>query len=208
VTDERFERALSALRQGLVVAAATETFFGLLADASQTVAIDRVLSLKGRDAEKGIALLLPARDSWGALVIEIPAVAARLADKFWPGPLTIALAARSDVDPRLTLQGTVAVRWAGDSAAARLARAFGAPLTATSANQAGQPPCATHEEVVRAFASAPEGEGAGLMILPGRAPGGSPSTLVQVIGENVRVVREGQVPRSALAAVVPGAALG
>lgn len=206
MTDEDFKGALLALRQGLVVAAATETFFGLLADASHAAAIDRVLSLKGRDAEKGIALLLPEREAWRALVTEIPAVAGLLADRFWPGPLTIALPARSVVDTRLTVDATVAVRWAGDSAAARLARAFGAPLTATSANLAGQPACATHEEVVHALAHA-QGRDE-LVIVAGRAPGGSPSTLVTITGERVRVIREGQVPRSALAAVVPSAALG
>jgi L-threonylcarbamoyladenylate synthase len=204
--DGDWSRALSALSRGLVVAAATETFFGLLADARQSAAIDRVLLLKGRDAEKGISMLLPARDAWGTVARDIPAVAGLLADRFWPGPLTIALPARPEVDRRLTVDGTVAVRWAGDSAAARLALAFGAPLTATSANLAGQPSCATHEDVVRAFAQAPGAED--LMIIEGRAPGGSPSTLVEIMGDRVRILRPGPVTRSALAAVVPGAALG
>jgi L-threonylcarbamoyladenylate synthase len=200
------QQALLNLGQGLVVAAATETYFGLLADARQNAAIDRVLSLKGRDAVKGIALLLPSREAWGALVVEIPTLAKLLADRFWPGPLTIALRARSDVDPRLTVEGTVAVRWAGNSPAARLARAFAAPLTATSANLAGQPACATHEEVARAFAYAERGED--LLIIEGRAPGGAPSTLVNVTDDRVQLVREGRVSRSALAAVVPNLALG
>jgi L-threonylcarbamoyladenylate synthase len=207
------QHALKALRQGLVVAAATETFFGLLADARQTAAIDRVFLLKGRAEGKGIALLLPGREAWGSLVTEIPPAAGLLANRFWPGPLTIALPARSDVDPRLTVDGKVAVRWAGDSTAARLARAFGAPLTATSANLTGEPACATHEEVVRAFSHA---RGGGerpkgwedLLIVEGRAAGGSPSTLVEITGDRVRILRQGRVSHSALAAVVPGVALG
>ena len=70
------------------------------------------LSLKGRDASKGISLLLPSRDAWGSLVAEIPALANLLANRFWPGPLTMALTAREDLDPRLTVDGRVAVRWA------------------------------------------------------------------------------------------------
>jgi len=206
VPADEWARALAALGRGHVVAAATETFFGLLADASQSAAIDRVFLLKGRAADKGIALLLPDREAWGALVTEIAPVAALLADRFWPGPLTISLPARSNVDPRLTVHGKVAVRWAGDSVGASLARAFGAPLTATSANLAGEPSCATPEQVVRAFAQA-AGRG-DLVILPGRAPGGSPSTLVEITGERVRIVRPGHVSRSDLAAVVPGTALG
>ena len=204
--DIEWARALAALQAGFPVEAATETFFGLLADATQEVAVDRVLALKGRDPHRGIALLLPSLDAWGSLVTDIPKVARILADRFWPGPLTIALPAQPHVDLRLTFDGTVAVRWAGDSAAARLACDFGAPLTATSANVAGEPACASDEEVIDAFAHVPGAEG--LVIVRGRAPGGLPSTLVTVAGDSVRIVREGQVSRNALAAVVPASALG
>jgi L-threonylcarbamoyladenylate synthase len=198
--------AVTMLRRGLVVAAATETFFGLLADARQPAAIDRVLALKGRDEKKGIALLLPSREAWESLVTNVPPLAALLANRFWPGPLTIALAARSDIDPRLTVDATVAVRWGGDSAAARLTRMFGAPLTATSANRVGEPPCTSHDQVVRAFAAAQGAEQ--LITIPGHAPGGAPSTLVAVDDNRVRIVREGQVSANDLATVVPRAALG
>jgi L-threonylcarbamoyladenylate synthase len=185
-----------------MVAAATETFFGLLADARQPTAIDRVLSLKGRDAAKGISLLLPGRDAWAGVVLEISPIAARLADHFWPGPLTIVLPARKDLDPRLVVDGKVAARWPGASVAATLTELLGAPVTATSANVTGEPPCATHDEVRRAFPQASD-----LLVLSGRAPGGAPSTLVEINAETLRIVRHGAVSRDQIAAVVPGAAL-
>jgi len=206
MNDADLQQALLKLRQGHVVAAATETFFGLLADAKQSAAIDRILVLKGRDASKGISLLLPSREAWGSVVTEVPALADLLANRFWPGPLTIALTAREDLDPRLTVDGRVAVRWAGDSVAARLAHAFGAPLTATSANLAGEPACTSEQDVANAFRQAPGRDE--LVIVPGLAPGGAPSTLVSITGERVTIVRPGQVSASELAAVVPGGALG
>jgi L-threonylcarbamoyladenylate synthase len=202
VTVDKTEQALAALHRGQVVAAATETFFGLLADARQSAAIDRVLWLKGRDAAKGISLLLPTRESWGSVVIGIPELAQRLAERFWPGPLTIVLPARPDLDSRLTVDGKVAARWPGESVAASLTSAFGAPVTATSANLSGQPPCSMHEDVERAFSGEKD-----LVIVGGRAPGGSPSTLVEIDGNRIRIVRQGAVSREQLAAVVPGSAL-
>jgi L-threonylcarbamoyladenylate synthase len=202
VTKDDLESARLALHKGLVVAAATETFFGLLADAHQSAAIDRVLSLKGRDAAKGISLLLPTREAWADVVVEIPSIARRLADHFWPGPLTIVLPAKKELDPRLTVDGKVAARWPGASVAAELTALFGSPVTATSANMTGQPACSTHDEVHRAFPQARD-----LVIMSGTAPGGAPSTLVEIQGERLRIVRPGAVSREAMADVVPGDSL-
>jgi L-threonylcarbamoyladenylate synthase len=206
MTDDDLTRALEVLGAGGIVAAATETFFGLLADARRTSAIDLVFSLKGREASKGVALLLPSRDAWATLVTSIPPLAARLADRFWPGPLTLALPARPGIDARLTKEGTIAVRWGGPSDASRVVAAWGAPLTATSANLAGKPPAQTADEVRMAFADAIAGKN--LLVLSGRAPGGAPSTLVRVDEGRVWVLRRGQIGESELAGVVPDAALG
>jgi L-threonylcarbamoyladenylate synthase len=206
MTEQELKRALGVLADGGIVAAATETFFGLLADAARSTALDRVFSLKAREASKGVALLLPSRDAWTALVTEVPPLAASLADAFWPGPLTIALAARPGLDARLQLDGTIAVRWPGPSDASRLAAAFGAPLTATSANMTGKPPAEASAEVEAMFSAAiARGD---VCVVSGRAPGGAPSTLVRVDGGHVRMLRQGQIRESDLAGVVPRAALG
>jgi L-threonylcarbamoyladenylate synthase len=183
--------ALAMLERGGVVAAATESMFGLLADATRSDAIDRLLGAKARGAEKGMPLLLPARAAWRALVTEIPPVAERLADAFWPGPLTIALPASPGLDPRLLLDGTVAVRLPGPSPAAELARAFGRPLTATSANLSGEPATADVAVVERSFARAiAAGE---LALVPIAAPGGSVSTVVVVRDGVLQIVRVGAI---------------
>jgi L-threonylcarbamoyladenylate synthase len=194
-------RALQELGAGRVVAAATVTFFFILADARAAAAIDAVLDLKRRDPMKGISLLLPTRDAWRDVAATVPEAAEKLADRFWPGPLTIALPARAGLDARLLVGGTVAVRLPGASPAAEIARAFGRPLTATSANLSGTPPMAAAEEVETAFA---EAIAAGrLWVMPGRAPGGAASTLVAVDGGRAHVLRPGAVGIDAIEAVVP-----
>jgi L-threonylcarbamoyladenylate synthase len=194
-------RAIAELTAGRVVAAATETFFGLLADPRRPDAIDAVLDLKRRDPNKGLSLLLPDREAWIEVVEDIPDAARRVAERFWPGPLSIALTARAGVDARLLVAGTIAVRVPGPSAGATITRAFGHPLTATSANLAGSPPLVTAGQVESAFAEAvAEGR---LFIAPGHAPGGAPSTLVAVEDGKVRVLRRGAISESALATVVP-----
>ncbi len=186
---------LDSLRAGRVVAAATESFFGLLADASSETAISALSLLKPR-ADKGVPILLPNREAWATLVVAIPLLAARLADRFWPGPLSIALPARPEIDSRLVLDGTIAVRLGGPSPAAELARELGRPLTATSANLPGDPPAISSDHVRRAFPDA-VARGA-LWVLDGIAPGKSPSTVVVVDDDALRIVREGAVSRAAI----------
>lgn len=190
--------ATDAILQGRVVAAATETFFGLLADPSNPDALARLFAIKPR--AEGVALILPHRAAWKALVTSIPPIAERLADAFWPGPLTIALPAATSVDTRVTVAGTVAVRVASASAAAELAMAVDRPLTATSANVHGAPPPIDSTGVERAFHEAiVKGD---LLVLPGRCAGGLPSTIVGVAGEHVSLIRHGAISESQIHAAL------
>jgi len=191
--------ALAALQEGRVVAAATESFFGLLADVTRFDALDLVFALKKRGPDKAVPLLLPQRASWLEVSPDIPEVALRLTEKAWPGPLTIALPAGPGVDPRLTLNGTVAVRMPGPSPAQALVERLGRPVTASSANLPGEPPAASSDEVSRIFADAVQ-SGA-LFVLPGVAPGGKPSTLVRILGDEVTIVREGAIAESEIRAM-------
>src|SRR5260221_4907862 len=84
---EELTKAVAHLRAGGVVAVATETFFGLCADARRASAVEAVFALKGREETKASALLLPGEDLWESLVTEVPPLGQRLAARFWPGPL-------------------------------------------------------------------------------------------------------------------------
>jgi L-threonylcarbamoyladenylate synthase len=200
MTASDLELALDYLARGKVVAAATESYFGLLADIANPRAVEALFALKPRGADKGVPTLLPTRAAWAALVAEaVPELAHAFADARWPGALSIALPAAAHVDSRVALQGTLAVRLPGDSAAAELARRFGRALSATSANLPGAPPATRSSEVELAFADAiAQGE---LFVLAGRSPGGAPSTVVSVLADTFTVARVGAVPISALEAV-------
>jgi len=179
-----------ALKRGLVVACPTETQMGLLADALDAAAVARVSSLKRRPAGEPIGLIAPTLDSVLSLVTEMTPLARELAERHWPGPLTLIMRAREHLPADICKSGTVAIRVPGPSPALDLVRAFGGPLTATSANISGQPPLATHSALRAAF-------GDGLIgIVPGTPPGGAPSTIVDVTGALPVTVRTGALPLS------------
>lgn len=179
---------VEALATGGVVACPTETWLGLLADARNEAAVERVAELKGRPASMPIALLLPDGSAI-AKVAEPPSDRAQaLIEAHWPGPLTILLRAKPGLSARLTRDGKVGVRVPGASPAADLVRAFGHPLTATSANRTGQPP-------LRSIDQLPDDMAAGLAgRVPGTAPGGAPSTLIDSTTTPMRVLRAGAIP--------------
>lgn len=156
--------ALSVLRDGGVVACATETQMGLLADAHNHSAVDRVLAVKGRSDRSPIALLLPDAEAMHAVARDVPASALALGRTHWPGPLTLVLWAREGLPHAVAPLGKVGVRVPGESPALTLVRAFGRAVTATSANRSGQPPAISAEEVEASLGAAVE------ITVPGRAP--------------------------------------
>ena len=175
------------LEEGGVVACPTETWLGLLADARNEKAVERVAELKGRPSDMPIALLLPDAGSV-AEVAEPPCAAARaLISKHWPGPLTILLTAKPGLNPRLCRDGKVGVRVPGPSPAAALVRAFGYPLTATSANRTGAPPLRSVEELPSELSEGLAG------LVSGISPGGAPSTLIDSTRAPMAIVRAGAV---------------
>lgn len=179
-----------ALHEGGVVACATETFFGLLADALDPGAVDRVCALKARERGVPVAVLLPNIQALGSVSDEVSPSAWRLAQKHWPGPLTLLVRARAGLPPALVKDGTIGVRVPGPSPALQLVQAFGSPLTATSANRSGEPAARTAQEVSEAFPC-------GLAAIVGTAaPGGLASTIVDTTGPELVVVRNGPIELS------------
>jgi L-threonylcarbamoyladenylate synthase len=192
MTDE-LAAALQQLAAGRVVAAATESFFGLLADIGKPSAVEALFALKPRGADKGVPVILPERGAWPALVAgAVPLLALAFADAFWPGGLSIVLPAAEGVAARVAQGGSLAVRLPGASPAAELVRRYGRPLSATSANLPGAPPAVHSAAVAAAFADA-IAQGV-LFVLAGASPGGAPSTRVSVSEREYAVARAGSVP--------------
>lgn len=197
IDPNELQRAVDHLRAGGVVAIATETFFSLCADARRPSAVEAVFALKEREEPRACAVLVPSSEAWRPLVREVPNLAARLAEKFWPGPLTIALPASDDAHPNLKWRGKIAARIPGPSPALELVRAFGGPVTATSANPSGAPSSLTDDDVRTYFTGR-----AGLLVVGGQAQGGMPSTVVEIGDAGARIVRPGAVPASVVEAAI------
>jgi L-threonylcarbamoyladenylate synthase len=185
-TAEELALAVVALRRGDVVAYPTETFYGLGVDAFDELALARLVALKGR-AEKAFSALVVGEEMLARLCAPPSEKARALMARYWPGALTLALPARDGVPAPLVVDGCVAVRESPHPLARALVRAFGGPVTATSANLAGAPPATTPDEVVSAL-------GGRCVVLPGGAtPGGTASTLARVRGNRIEVLRPGAV---------------
>jgi L-threonylcarbamoyladenylate synthase len=187
LTDAELQPLLASLRAGGVVACATETLFGLLADALSESAVERVGALKGRDPNQPIAVLLPDIGALQLVTEAVPENVLRLAARYWPGPLTLLVRARSELPRALVKDGKIGVRVPGPSPALSLVRAFRAPLTATSANLTGRTAACTAQEVRDAF---PSGLSA---LVPYPAPGGQASSVIDVTGPVPVIVRAGPI---------------
>jgi L-threonylcarbamoyladenylate synthase len=174
--------ALARLGRGELVAYPTETVYGLGADAFSEVALDLLLALKGRDAERGLSVLVPDANALARIAAPLPEAAARLAARFWPGPLTLVVPVTDARFARVATPYGVGFRCSPHPTAAALVRAFRHPVVSTSANKSGEPPAATAEEVERAL-------GPDLPILGGEpASGLAPSTVVAISADGARTL--------------------
>ena len=186
--ESRIAAAAAVLRRGGLVVYPTETFYGLGALARNPAALERLARAKLRPEGKPLPLL--AADL--AQVEEVAVLegrAARLAARFWPGPLTLVLPARPDLPAEITAgTGTVGIRVPGSALARALARAAGGALVSTSANPSGGPPPARADEVSPALRGAVDH-----VLDGGPTTGGLASTVVVVEGEVVHLVRAGAV---------------
>jgi L-threonylcarbamoyladenylate synthase len=182
--------AASVLRRGGIVAYPTDTLYGLAVDPRNDEAIGRLFAVKGRDAATAIALIAADR-SQAEHAGHFGPIERRLAAAFWPGPLTIVVPAGVGLSVRLTRRGTLGVRVPGHAVARALAAGFGECITATSANRTGAVPPATPAEVMAAFADDPDA--IDLLLDAGPAPGGVPSTIVEVLESGPALLRAGAI---------------
>jgi len=184
--------AATVLKGGGVVAYPSDTVYGLGAAASDARAIERVFAAKGRDAGKALSLLLADAADLAPLSAEVSLAARVLAQRYWPGPLTVVLR-RSPAFHSAALGGgdTVAVRVPDHPFLCELIRALGEPITGTSANASGRPACRSAEEVQQEL-----GDAVDLIVDGGPSAAGPESTVVSLTGSLPMVLREGAIPRA------------
>ena len=181
--------AVAVLRRGGVVAYPTDTLYGLAVDPRNDAAVERLFAVKGRDASSAIPLIAAdAAMAEGVAAGGFGPVERRLASAFWPGPLTIVVPAAGGLAAALSPRGTLGVRVPSHLVARSLSAALGACITATSANLTGRPPAVTADEVAATL-----GDLVDFFIDAGPAPGGAPSTVVEVVEGRPLLHRVGAV---------------
>lgn len=187
---DAIDEAAKWIRAGQVVAIPTDTLYGLAADPFNAEAIARVFEVKGRAAERALPLIAADARQIALHLGQLPPVAVRLADRFWPGPLTMLMPAAPSLSRDLTGgTGKVGVRIPADPIARAVCAACGRPVTATSANVSGEPAAATPDEVERSL-----GDRIEFLLDAGPTRGGAPSTILDVTEGEPRLVRAGAIP--------------
>lgn len=189
VKDGELLEAAEILRAGGLVAFPTETVYGLGANALDEKAAKKIYAAKGRPSDNPLIAHISCIDELPALVREIPEAGRLLAEKYWPGPLTM-IFPKKDVVPCGTTGGldTVAVRMPSDPVANRLIRLAGVPVAAPSANTSGRPSPTRAEHVIEDM------DGKIEMILDGGEVGiGVESTIVDVSGAVPTLLRPGAI---------------
>ena len=184
------QAAVRELVKGRLLAYPTDTLYGLGVDPRQPAALEYLFRAKGRADEHGVPLVAGNREQVEAHVGSLPPVGQRLADAFWPGPLTLVVTAHTHLSGRL-LGGrdSVAVRVPAHAVARGLAVELGYPITATSANKSGARAATTAAEAVEQL-----GSQLALVLDGGVAEGGVPSTIVDVRTSLPVLLRDGKVP--------------
>lgn len=197
-TQLELDTAVQALRDGELVAFPTETVYGLGAHAGHPGALQRVFELKGRPSNHPLIVHLDSPRFLMRWARELPVAAEKLAERFWPGPLTLVLPKAETVNPLITGgQDTVAVRVPAHPMAQQLLTAFGGGIAAPSANRYGRLSPTRPEHVRDEF-----GDAVRVVMDGGECKLGLESTIVACLGGTVRLLRPGGITLSQLRRVV------
>ncbi|MBN1826323.1 MAG: L-threonylcarbamoyladenylate synthase [Candidatus Eisenbacteria bacterium] len=179
----------SAIREGALIVYPAETMYGLGGDGLDPAVWRKIRAVKGRGADKPFLLLLDEPERWRLVASRFPAAARRLADRYWPGPLTLVLPAISG-SPAAGPRGGVAVRVPDRDWLRGWVRLADRPLISTSANRDGGEPEGDPDRLTILF-----GEEADLIVAgPRFDPVGPPSALVDATFDPPRLLRAGPFP--------------
>ncbi len=191
---QTLQYAAGIIARGQVVGIPTDTFYGLAADPFNLAAVEQVYSLKGRPEQKALPVLVSSIEQAVALAREVPDTFLRLAQKFWPGALTVVIYATERVPLKVTGNtGRIALRWPNSRVATGLIEAVGIPITGTSANLSGMPACSNSVQLVKQLGNRVP------LILDGGETGATlASTIVDLREDEWRILREGTVSESAI----------
>ncbi len=186
------DEAARIIKNGGLVAVPTETVYGLCANALDEKAVKKIFELKGRDEKKPMALMISGAEDIGKYALEIPAAALVLADKFWPGPLTIVLKAREFIPEILKAFGsTIGLRCPDKKITLELLKKCSLPLAGPSANPSGEKSPVSAKEVLAYFDGKIDA-----VIDGGESELKEASTLISLAETPFKIIRHGALPES------------
>lgn len=185
----KIREAAKLIRRGKLVAFPTETVYGLGANALNSAAVKKIFEAKGRPADNPLIIHIYDKDDVLFLAKDVPKIAQKLGDMFWPGPLTIVLK-KSEIVPKVVTGGldTVAIRMPENRIAQLLIKEAGVPIAAPSANLAGSPSPTTAKHVFEDLAGKVD-----LIMDGGKTKIGIESTVIDVTGKTPLLLRPGGV---------------
>ena len=189
------QHAIDVLRNGGLVAFPTDTVYGLAAPVHNIESIERLYIVKGRNNTKAIAVLLGNQDQLSQVAKDLNKPALQIAEKFWPGPLTMVVPRHPSLPEILAPLQTIGVRIPDHQVALALLNAAG-PLAVTSANISGGNNTMTAKQVMKQL----EGR-IHLIIDGGQTPGGVPSTVIDCTKPEPEILRDGPISLKQLRAI-------
>jgi L-threonylcarbamoyladenylate synthase len=190
---EGMRQAKLALAKGDLVVVPTDTVYGLAADAFSASAVQALLDAKGRGRQSPPPVLIPNIDSLYALADTVSETTLKLAEKYWPGPLTMILRAQPSLHWDLgETKGTVALRVPNHKITLALLAESG-PLAVSSANLTGKQAATDARQALDYL-----GDRVAVYLDGGQAALGEASTILDLTGEKIRIVREGVLKRAEL----------
>jgi L-threonylcarbamoyladenylate synthase len=179
--------ALNILRRGGVIAVPTDTVYGLVARGDRDDSVSKIYKIKGRPPEKPLVLFLSSVSQLEKIAF-LDEVIRKVANTFWPGPLTLVLKAKSEAPQHLvSRKGKIGVRIPNHPLILEILQSIDFPLASTSANPSGEPPVSKREEVSNTLGSSVD------LILGDRAKGEPPSTVVDVSVDPPILLRKGPI---------------
>jgi L-threonylcarbamoyladenylate synthase len=191
------EDGIAALKAGELVVYPTETFYAIGVDAFSPLAMRRLFQVKQREPGRPVGLIAADTAMAFSVARQIPIDARRLADAFWPGPLTLVLPARDNLAEELIGADGVGVRVSPNPVARALSAGIGRPITATSANLSGKAPASTLEEGLAGL-----GEKVKVYLEGGRLTATAPSSVVSINARGWKMIRVGAISEDQIAAAL------
>jgi len=176
----------------------TDTFYALAADPFNLAAIEEIYRVKGRPENRALPILVNSIDQAVMLARDLPPSFLKLAQKFWPGPLTLLVDASHQIPLKVTANmGRAALRWPNSPTACALIEQLGSPITGTSANISGFPSCSNADQLMEQL-----GDRLPLILDAGDTGAMISSTIVDLRDGEWRIIREGLVSAEDIESII------